>query len=130
MSESVGDSAKSEGVERGKPEKSRAACQPLQLGSARTNSTKLGIVVKRGVIAVFGTLVVLLLVLATFAWYSDWSVRADHDEQVRDLSGDDLIRNPTDRSLTQSRFGALFLTFGRGSPRWDQVAPDGTPTTS
>jgi hypothetical protein len=74
---------------------SRAVCQPLQLRSARANLTKLGIVVKRAVIAVFGTLVVLPLTLATFAWYSDWSMRADHDEQVRDLSGDDLIRNPT-----------------------------------
>jgi hypothetical protein len=57
--------------------------------------TKLGIVVKRAVVAVLGTLVVLLAVLATFAWYSDWSVRADHDERFRDLSGDELIPKPT-----------------------------------
>jgi hypothetical protein len=57
--------------------------------------TKLGIVVKRAVIAVLGTLVVLLAVLATFAWYSDWSVRADHGERVRDLSGDELIPKAT-----------------------------------
>lgn len=57
--------------------------------------TKLGIVVKRAVIAVLGTLVVLLTVLATFAWYSDRSVRADYNERVRDLSGDELIPKPT-----------------------------------
>jgi hypothetical protein len=57
--------------------------------------TKLGIVVKRAVIAVLGTLVVLPTVLATFAWYSDRSVRADYDERVRDLSGDELIPKPT-----------------------------------
>jgi hypothetical protein len=55
----------------------------------------LSIVVKRAVIAVFGTLVVLLIVLATFAWYSDWSMRADPGERVRDLSGDELIPKPT-----------------------------------
>jgi hypothetical protein len=57
--------------------------------------TKLGTVVKRVVTAVFGTLAVILTLLATFAWYSDWSVRADHDERVRDLSGDELIPKPT-----------------------------------
>lgn len=56
--------------------------------------TKLGIVVKRAFIVVVGTLVVLLAVLATFAWYSDWSVRADHDERARNLSGDELIPKP------------------------------------
>lgn len=44
--------------------------------------------------ALFGTVIVLLATLATFACYSDWSVRADHGEQVRDLSGDELISNP------------------------------------
>lgn len=92
--------------------------------------TKLGIAVKRAVIAGLGALVVLLTVLATFAWYSDWSVRADHDERVRDLSGDELIPKPTGSVTQQLQSGALLLTFGRGSPRWDQGAPDGTPTTS
>jgi hypothetical protein len=50
--------------------------------------------VKRVVIAVFGTLAVTLAVLTRFAWYSDWSVRADHDERVRDLVGDELIPKP------------------------------------
>jgi hypothetical protein len=57
--------------------------------------TKPGTVVKSVVIAVFGTLVVILTLLGTFAWYSDWSVRADRDERVRDLSGDELIPKPT-----------------------------------
>jgi hypothetical protein len=55
---------------------------------------KVGSVVKRVVIALFGTLVVILTVLATFAWYSDWSVQADPNERVRDLPGDELIRKP------------------------------------
>ena len=56
---------------------------------------QLRIVVKRAIIGVLGTLVVLVTVLATFAWYSDSSVRADHDERVRDLPGDELIPKPT-----------------------------------
>lgn len=42
----------------------------------------------------FGLLAVLLAAFATFGWYSDWSVRADHSEQIRQLSGDELIPNP------------------------------------
>jgi hypothetical protein len=57
--------------------------------------TKLRTVVKRVVIAVLGTLVVILTLLTTFAWYSDWSVRADRDERVRVLSGDELIPKAT-----------------------------------
>ncbi len=56
--------------------------------------TKLGIVVKRAVVAALGTLVILLAVFGTFAWYSDWSVRADHDERVRNIAGDELIPKP------------------------------------
>lgn len=56
--------------------------------------TKRRSVVKRAAIVLFGLLVVLLAALATFGWYSDWSVRADHGEQVRQLSGDELIPNP------------------------------------
>lgn len=55
---------------------------------------QLGLVVKRAVIVLFGTGLVLLAVLATFAWYSDWSVRADPAERVRDLCGDELIAKP------------------------------------
>ena len=57
--------------------------------------TKLGTVVRRVVNAAFGTLVVILTLLTTFAWYSDWSVRADHDRRFRDLSGDELTPKPT-----------------------------------
>lgn len=56
--------------------------------------TKLRFVTKRAVIVLFGILVALVTALATFAWYSDWSVRADLREQVRGLSGDELIPNP------------------------------------
>lgn len=55
---------------------------------------KLSFVMKRAVIVLFGMLIVLLAALATFAWYSDWSVRPDHRERVRDLPGDELIPNP------------------------------------
>lgn len=57
-------------------------------------ATKLRFIMKRAVIVLFGMLVILVAALATFAWYSDWSVRADHGEQVRGLSGDELIPNP------------------------------------
>lgn len=57
--------------------------------------TELGIVAKRAIVSVLGTFAVLLTVVAAFAWYSDWSLRADHDERVRDLSGDELIPKPT-----------------------------------
>jgi hypothetical protein len=50
--------------------------------------------VKRAVILLFGTGVVLLAVLAAFAWYSDWSVRADSAERARELCGDQLIAKP------------------------------------
>jgi len=56
--------------------------------------TKLSFVVKRAVVVLFGMLVVLLAGLATFAWYSDWSVRADRGERARDLPGDELIPKP------------------------------------
>jgi hypothetical protein len=49
---------------------------------------------KRAVIVLFGMLVALVAALATFGWYSDWSVRADRDERVRELSGDELIPRP------------------------------------
>lgn len=55
---------------------------------------RLRVSVKRAVIVLFGMLIVLLVVLGTFAWYSDWSVRAGPSEQVRDLSGDELIPKP------------------------------------
>lgn len=51
-------------------------------------------VVKRGLIALSGMLAVLLGALTIFAWYSDWSVRADNAELVRNLPGDDLIPKP------------------------------------
>jgi len=102
------------------------------------NLTKLGIVVNRAVIAVLGTLVVLLTVLATFAWYSDWSVRADHDERVRDLSGDELIPKPTG-SLTHAitiRRSALnvwpwLAQMGSGRAGWyayDSIDNGGRPS--
>jgi hypothetical protein len=56
--------------------------------------TKLSFVMKRTAIVLFGMLVVLVAALATLGWYSDWSVRADHREQLRDLPGDELIPNP------------------------------------
>lgn len=56
--------------------------------------TKLSFVMKRTAIVLFGMLVVLVAALATLGWYSDWSVRADHGEQMRGLSGDELIPNP------------------------------------
>lgn len=56
--------------------------------------TRLSFVMKRAVIILFGMLVALVAALATFGWYSDWSVRADHCEQARGLSGDELIPNP------------------------------------
>ena len=55
---------------------------------------KLSSVVKRTVFVLMGTLVLLLAVLAAFAWYCDWSVRADRGERVRSLPGDELIPNP------------------------------------
>ena len=101
--------------------------------------TKLGIAVKRAVIAGLGALVVLLTVLATFAWYSDWSVRADHDERVRDLSGDELIPKPTG-SVTHAitiRRSALdvwpwLAQMGSGRAGWyayDFVDNGGRPST-
>lgn len=56
--------------------------------------TKKRSVVKKAAIVLFGLLVVLLATLITFACYSDWSVRADDGERVRDLSGDELIPRP------------------------------------
>lgn len=56
--------------------------------------TNFSFIMKRAAIVLFGMLVILVAALATFAWYSDWSVRADHGEQVRGLSGDELIQNP------------------------------------
>ena len=82
--------------------------------------TKLGFVVKRAVVAVLGTLVVLLAVLTTFAWYSDWSVRADHDERFRDLLGDELIPKPTG-SVTHA------ITIRRSAPDvWPWLAQMGS----
>ena len=56
--------------------------------------TKLSFVVKRAVVVLFRMLVVLLALLATFAWYSDWAVRGDLGERTRDLSSDELVAKP------------------------------------
>ena len=51
-------------------------------------------VLKRAMIALAGMVIVLPAVLAAFAWYCDWSVRAERSEQVRHLPGDELIPKP------------------------------------
>lgn len=56
--------------------------------------TKQRSLVKRTAIVLLGLLVILLAAVATFAWYSDWTVRADDGERVRDLSSDELIPKP------------------------------------
>ncbi len=41
-----------------------------------------------------GIVILTLAALTAFAWYSDWSVRAEASEQGRPLPGDELIPNP------------------------------------
>jgi hypothetical protein len=62
-----------------------ASCSTIPRGS---------VVVKRAVIVLLETLVILLAVLGGFAWYSDWSVRADRGERARNFPGDELIPEP------------------------------------
>ncbi|MFZ3333491.1 MAG: SRPBCC family protein [Candidatus Acidiferrales bacterium] len=63
------------------------------IGEIGRRNSPFNVVVKRAVIVLFGMLAALVAALATFGWYSDLSVRADHREQVRGLSGDELIPN-------------------------------------
>jgi len=55
---------------------------------------KPSVVVKRVVVGILGTLTVFLVLLGVFAWYSDWSMRADSSERTRRLPGDEMIPTP------------------------------------